>query len=79
MPDESLLTNSSVNAPVLERDECSHSLASDHEEPPRPHRFTSPRMKKLLASGKASKHASLQVKKDPNSIKSHWVRAQSPW
>ncbi|TWW71008.1 Myb-related protein A [Takifugu flavidus] len=59
LPDESLLTNSSMNAPILEQEECSRSLTSDHEEPPQ--RSTSPRMKKLLASSKASKHASLQV------------------
>lgn len=62
LPDESLLTNSSMNAPILEQEECSRSLTSDQEAPP--HRSTSPRMKKLLASSKASKHASLQVRRD---------------
>lgn len=74
MPDESLLTNSSMNAPILEQEECSHSLTPDHGEPVHPHRFTSPRMKKLLAFSKTSKHASLQVKKALsviNSQKSH--------
>lgn len=51
-----------MNAATLEQEECSRSLTSDHEEPPL--RSTSPRMKKLLASSKASKHASLQVKRD---------------
>lgn len=51
-----------MNAPILEQEESSRSLSSDHEEPP--HRSTSPRIRKLLASSKASKHASLQVKRD---------------
>lgn len=74
MPDESLLTNSSMNAPILEQEECSHSLTPDHGEPVPPHRFTSPRMKKLLAFSKTSKHPSLQVMKTLsviNSKKSH--------
>ncbi|CAG00659.1 unnamed protein product, partial [Tetraodon nigroviridis] len=61
MPDESLLTNSSMSAALPEQEECSPSLRPDHGEPVQPHRFTSPRVKKLLAFSKASKHASLQV------------------
>ncbi|XP_051267141.1 myb-related protein A isoform X2 [Dicentrarchus labrax] len=64
MPDESLLTNSSLITPISEQ-ECIRSLTSGQEEPSlvpvHPHRFTSPRMKKLLASHKAPKHANVQV------------------
>ncbi|KAG8009445.1 Myb-related protein A [Nibea albiflora] len=65
VPDESLLSNSSLITPISEQEECSHSLSSSQEEPSlvpvHPHRFTSPRMKKLLASHKAPKHATVQV------------------
>ncbi|XP_038583708.1 myb-related protein A isoform X1 [Micropterus salmoides] len=65
VPDESLLTNSSLITTIPEREECSHSLTSGREDPPlvpvQPHRFTSPRMKKLLATHKAPKHSTLQV------------------
>ncbi|XP_070842426.1 myb-related protein A [Chaetodon trifascialis] len=65
VPDESLLTNSSLITPIAEQEECSRSLTSVREEPSlvpvHPHRFTSPRMKKLLASHKAPKHATVQV------------------
>lgn len=74
VPDESLLTNSSMNGPILEQEECSLSLTPDHGEPVHPHRFTSPRKKKRLAFSKTSKHASLQVEKAlsvTNSQKSH--------
>ncbi|KAM3593465.1 uncharacterized protein V6R79_013461 [Siganus canaliculatus] len=61
VPDESLLTNSSVS----KQDECNSSLSSGPEETSlvsvHPHRFTSPRMKRLLASHKAPKHTSVQV------------------
>ncbi|XP_073344797.1 myb-related protein A [Pagrus major] len=64
VPDESLLTNSSLITPNPEQ-ECSRSLTAGREEPSlvpvHPHRFTSPRMKKLLASHKAPKHTSVQV------------------
>ncbi|XP_042366596.1 myb-related protein A isoform X2 [Plectropomus leopardus] len=63
--DESLLTGSSLVAPVPEQEDCSRSLTASREEhslvPVHPHRFTSPRMKKLLASHKAPKHAAVQV------------------
>ncbi|XP_035513640.1 myb-related protein A isoform X2 [Morone saxatilis] len=62
--DESLLTNSSLITPISEQ-ECIRSLTSGQEEPSlvpvHPHRFTSPRMKKLLASHKAPRHANVQV------------------
>ncbi|KAE8279901.1 Myb-related protein A [Larimichthys crocea] len=65
VPDESLLSNSSLITPISEQEECSHSLSSSQEEPSlvpvHPHRFTGPRMKKLLASHKAPKHATVQV------------------
>ncbi|XP_041817311.1 myb-related protein A [Chelmon rostratus] len=65
VPDESLLTNSSLITPIPEQEECSRSSTSGREEPSlvpvHPHRFTSPRMKKLLASHKAPKHATVQV------------------
>nr|XP_046227784.1 myb-related protein A isoform X3 [Scatophagus argus] len=65
VPDESLLTNTSLTTPIPEQEDCSHSLTPGREEPLlvpiHPHRFTSPRMKKLLASQKAPKHAAVQV------------------
>lgn len=65
VPDESLLTNSSLISPIPEQEECRRSLISGREEPSlvpvHPNRFTSPRMKKLLASHKAPKHAAVQV------------------
>ncbi|XP_031137808.1 myb-related protein A isoform X2 [Sander lucioperca] len=65
MPDDSLLTGSSLGSPIPEQEECSRSLTSGRDEPSlvpvHPHCFTSPRMKKLLASHKAPKHASVQV------------------
>ncbi|XP_036935563.1 myb-related protein A isoform X2 [Acanthopagrus latus] len=64
VPDESLLTNSSLISPNPEQ-ECSRSLSSGRQEPSlvpvHPHRFTSPRMKKFLASHKTPKHTSVQV------------------
>lgn len=64
VPDESLLTGSSLVTP--EQEKCSSSLTCGREEPSslvpvHPHRFTSPRMKKLLASHKTPKHATVQV------------------
>ncbi|XP_034562187.1 myb-related protein A isoform X2 [Notolabrus celidotus] len=65
VPDESLLTSSSLLSLIPEQEECSRSLTSVREEsslvPVHPHRFTSPRMKKLLASHKAPKHTNVQV------------------
>lgn len=65
VPDESLLTGSSLVSSIPEQEECSRSLTSGQEEtslvPVHPHRFTSPRMKKLLSSHKAPKHAAVQV------------------
>lgn len=59
---------------IPEQEECSRSLTSSQEEPSlvpiHPHRFTSPRMKKLLASYKAPKHATVQVRKEPSLDKS---------
>ncbi|XP_070709208.1 myb-related protein A [Pempheris klunzingeri] len=63
--DESLLTSSLLITPIPEQEECSRSLTSGREEPSsvpvHPQRFASPRMKKLLASYKAPKHATVQV------------------
>ncbi|XP_020500617.2 myb-related protein A isoform X1 [Labrus bergylta] len=63
--DENLLMSSSLISLIPEQEECSRSLNSGREEPSlvpvHPHRFTSPRMKKLLASHKASKHGNVQV------------------
>ncbi|KAM7369935.1 hypothetical protein PAMP_011223 [Pampus punctatissimus] len=65
VPDDSLLTSSSLITPTPEQEECSRPLNSGIEEPApvpvHPHRFTSPRVKKLPASHKASKHAIVQV------------------
>ncbi|XP_041670234.1 myb-related protein A [Cheilinus undulatus] len=65
IPDESLLTSSSLISLNPEQEDCSRSLTSGQEEPSlvtaHPHRFTSPRMKKLLTSHKAPKHANVQV------------------
>ncbi|XP_074478788.1 myb-related protein A isoform X1 [Sebastes fasciatus] len=65
VPDESILTGSSLVAPIPEQEECSRSLTLGREElssvPAHPHRFTSTRMKKLLSSHKAPKHAMVQV------------------
>eukprot|EP00064_Thunnus_orientalis_P004935 superscaffoldBa00000470_g4948 len=65
VPDDSLLTSSSLITPTPEQEECSRPLTSGAEEPPlvpvHPHRFTSPRVKKLPASHKAPKHAIVQV------------------
>ncbi|XP_029385066.1 myb-related protein A isoform X2 [Echeneis naucrates] len=65
VPEESLLTGSSLITPVPEQEECSHPLTSAREEPSvapiHPHRFTSPRVKKLPAAHKASKHTAVQV------------------
>ncbi|KAL7373426.1 hypothetical protein ABVT39_006502 [Epinephelus coioides] len=65
VPDESLLSGSSLVTSISEQEECSRSLTSGREEtslvPVHPHRFTSPRMKKLLSSHKAPKHAVVQV------------------
>ncbi|KAL7373425.1 hypothetical protein ABVT39_006502 [Epinephelus coioides] len=64
VPDESLLSGSSLVTSISEQEECSRSLTSGREEtslvPVHPHRFTSPRMKKLLSSHKAPKHAVVQ-------------------
>uniref|UniRef100_UPI0037E7592F myb-related protein A n=1 Tax=Semicossyphus pulcher TaxID=241346 RepID=UPI0037E7592F len=63
--DESLLTSSSLINLISEQEESSRSLTSGREElslvPVHPHRFTSPRMKKLLASHKAPKRPAVQV------------------
>ncbi|KAG7225058.1 hypothetical protein INR49_014513 [Caranx melampygus] len=65
VPEESLMTSSSLMTPVPEQEECSHPLTSAREEPSlvpvHPHRFTSPRVKKLPTSHKAPKHAAVQV------------------
>ncbi|XP_049913225.1 myb-related protein A isoform X2 [Epinephelus moara] len=65
VPDESLLSGSSLVTSISEQEECSRSLTSGREEtslvPVHPHRFTSPRMKKLLSSHKAPKHTVVQV------------------
>ncbi|XP_059183306.1 myb-related protein A [Centropristis striata] len=65
VPDDGLLTGSSLVTPIPEQEECSRSLTSGQEEPSlvpvHPRCFTSPRMKKLLASHKAPKHAAVQV------------------
>ncbi|XP_033494409.1 myb-related protein A isoform X2 [Epinephelus lanceolatus] len=65
VPDESLLSGSSLVTSISEQEECSRSLTSGREEtslvPVHPHRFTSPRMKKLVSSHKAPKHAVVQV------------------
>lgn len=65
VPDESLLTHSSLSNPVPDQEECSHPLASDRGEssviPAHPHRFPNSRMRKLLVSHKASKHTAVQV------------------
>ncbi|KAI3354803.1 hypothetical protein L3Q82_004617 [Scortum barcoo] len=65
VPDESLLTNSSLVSPVPEQEEGSQTLISGREEPTlvpvHPNRFTSPRMKKLLATHKAQKHTAVQM------------------
>ncbi|XP_023272597.1 myb-related protein A [Seriola lalandi dorsalis] len=65
VPEESLLTSSSLITPVPEQEECSRPLTSAREEPSlipvHQHRFTSPRVKKLPASHKAPKHAAVQV------------------
>ncbi|CAJ1082212.1 Hypothetical predicted protein [Xyrichtys novacula] len=65
VPDESLLTSSSLVGLLAEPEECSRPLTSVREEPSpapvHPHRFSSPRMKKLLASHKAPKHTNVQV------------------
>ncbi|XP_034717987.1 myb-related protein A isoform X3 [Etheostoma cragini] len=66
VPDDSLLTGSSLGSPTPEQEGCSRFLTSGRDEPSpvpvHPHRLTSPRMKKLLASHKAPKHASVQVR-----------------
>ncbi|XP_069007785.1 myb-related protein A [Embiotoca jacksoni] len=64
--DESLLTGSSLVPPIPEQEECSHSLTPEKDEsslgiPVYPHRFTSPRVKKIPSSHKAPKHATAQV------------------
>lgn len=64
MPHESL-TNSSMDAPVLEQEGGSHPLTPEHREPVHPHCFTSPRMKKLAGFSKTARHASLPVKGKP--------------
>ncbi|XP_040922247.1 myb-related protein A [Toxotes jaculatrix] len=65
VPDESLLTGSSLITPIPEQEECSRPLTNGREEPSlvpvHPHRFTSPRVKKLPISHKATKHATVQV------------------
>nr|XP_020455610.1 myb-related protein A isoform X2 [Monopterus albus] len=63
MPDENLLTSSSLITPIPEQEECSHSLTSGRAESSaaHPHRFTSPRVKKLPATHKAPKHVTVQV------------------
>ncbi|XP_071341349.1 myb-related protein A isoform X2 [Trachinotus anak] len=65
VPEESLLTSSSLITPDPEQEECNRPLTSAREEPSlvpvHPHRFTSPRVKKLPASHKAPKHAAVQV------------------
>uniref|UniRef100_A0A4W6DSA1 MYB proto-onco like 1 n=1 Tax=Lates calcarifer TaxID=8187 RepID=A0A4W6DSA1_LATCA len=65
VPEESLLTSSSLIAPMPEQEECSGPLTSRGEEPSlvplHPQRFTSPRVRKLPTSNKAPKHAAVQV------------------
>ncbi|XP_054478728.1 myb-related protein A [Anoplopoma fimbria] len=65
VPGDSILTGSSLVTQIPEQEECRRSLTSGREEPSlvpvHPHRFSSPRMKKLLASHKAPKHAMVQV------------------
>ncbi|GAA6217359.1 myb-related protein A isoform X2 [Lates japonicus] len=65
VPEESLLTSSSLIAPMPEQEECSDPLTSRGEEPSlvplHPQRFTSPRVRKLPTSNKAPKHAAVQV------------------
>ncbi|XP_031706069.1 myb-related protein A isoform X3 [Anarrhichthys ocellatus] len=59
VPDESILTGSSLVTQIPEQEECSRSSPSS--VPVHPHRFSGPRMKKLLASHKAPKQAAVQV------------------
>uniref|UniRef100_I3K9N9 MYB proto-onco like 1 n=1 Tax=Oreochromis niloticus TaxID=8128 RepID=I3K9N9_ORENI len=64
--DEGLLTSSSLVSPISERDECGHSVTSGKEEPSlgvtvHTQHFTSPRMKKLPTSNKATKLNTAQV------------------
>ncbi|XP_039983108.1 myb-related protein A isoform X2 [Xiphias gladius] len=65
VPEESLLTSSSLITPITEQEECSRPLTSGREEPSlvpvHPHHFTSPQVKKLPASHKTPKHAAVQV------------------
>lgn len=66
VPDEGLLTSSSLVSPISERDECGHSVTSGKEEPSlgvtvHTQHFTSPQMKKLPTSNKATKLNTAQV------------------
>ncbi|KAK2859452.1 hypothetical protein Q5P01_004072 [Channa striata] len=65
VPDENLLTSSSLITPVPEHEDSSQPVTSDRGEPPlapvRPSCFTSPQAKKPLATHNASKHNTLQV------------------
>ncbi|XP_026216990.1 myb-related protein A isoform X2 [Anabas testudineus] len=63
VPDESLLTSSSLITLIPEQEDSSRPLVSDREEPPLvlEHRFTSPRVKKLPTTRKAPKLAPLHV------------------
>ncbi|XP_074550095.1 myb-related protein A isoform X2 [Halichoeres trimaculatus] len=65
VPDESVLTSSSLVSLIPDEEECPRSVTSVREEPSlvpaHSHRFTSPRMKKLLASHKTPKPTNLQV------------------
>ncbi|XP_062297669.1 myb-related protein A [Scomber scombrus] len=65
VPDDSLLTSSSLISPTPEQEECTRPLTSGREEsslvPVHPQRFTSPRVKKPPAPHKAPKHAIVQV------------------
>ncbi|XP_053198441.1 myb-related protein A [Scomber japonicus] len=65
VPDDSLLTSSSLITPTPEQEDCTRPLTSGREEPSlvpvHPQRFTSPRVKKPPTHHKAPKHAIVQV------------------
>ncbi|KAF3703567.1 Myb-related protein A [Channa argus] len=65
VPDESLLTRSSLITSIPEQEDSSRPLISDRGESPlapvHPPCFTSPQAKKPLTTHKASKHNTLQV------------------
>ncbi|KAF7668833.1 hypothetical protein LDENG_00279530 [Lucifuga dentata] len=62
VPDENLLTSSSLISPIPKQVECSRPLTSEREGPSLipMHRFVSPRMKKLPTSHRATKHTNIQ-------------------